>query len=187
MSGIVTQNVDGLHTKAGSRNVIELHGSGFTVMCLNCSTKIDRKTFQDILNHSNRSISYVDGGVRPDGDVELSNRQVDQFILPPCNNCGGILKPDIVFFGDNVARNVVDSVKQIVFKSDALLVLGTSLTTFSGYRIILQAVEENKPIAIVNIGETRADKHAIIKVESKCGEVLTKLFPHVNSISGITY
>lgn len=175
VSCIVTQNVDGLHTKAGSNNIIELHGTAYKVMCLNCDNIIDRHDFQKVLDQLNPTIQAVTREIRPDGDVELSDEQVDEFILPPCKNCGGILKPDIVFFGDNVPRTVVENIQKIVNKSDALLILGTSLTTFSGYRIILQAIEAKKPIAIVNIGETRADKHAIVKVESRCGEVLTKL------------
>lgn len=175
----MTQNVDGLHTKAGSKNVIELHGTGFKVMCLNCDNKIDRKLLQIKLDKLNSSIKHVSKKIRPDGDVELSNEIVNDFILPSCENCGGILKPDIVFFGDNVAKKVVDSVRNIVTQSNGLLVLGTSLTTFSGYRIILQAIEENKKVAIVNIGETRADKHATVKIESRCGDVLKKLYPNI--------
>lgn len=102
--------------------------------------------------------------------------QVDEFIVPPCSDCGGILKPEIVFFGDNVTRQVVNQVRTEVESADSLLVLGTSLTTFSGYRIVLQAVEARKPIAIVSIGETRADNHANVKIHGRCGEVLSKIY-----------
>uniref|UniRef100_A0A0C9PWP9 NAD-dependent protein deacylase n=2 Tax=Fopius arisanus TaxID=64838 RepID=A0A0C9PWP9_9HYME len=174
---IVTQNVDSLHWKAGSKNVIELHGTAFKVMCLGCDQLINREEFQKVLDQANPSVIAVSKAIRPDGDVELSEEQIEDFALPPCENCGGILKPDIVFFGDNVPRAVVENVRVSVDESDALLVLGTSLTTFSGYRIILQAVDNNKPIAIVNIGETRADCHAHVKIKSRCGEVLSNIFP----------
>ncbi|XP_015112749.1 NAD-dependent protein deacylase Sirt4 [Diachasma alloeum] len=177
---IVTQNVDGLHSKAGSKNVIELHGTAFRVMCLSCDKTINRHDFQKVLDKANPSVTLVSKAIRPDGDVELSEEQIEGFILPPCQNCGGVLKPDIVFFGDNVPRVVVETVQTSVDNADALLVLGTSLTTFSGYRIILQAVEANKPIAIVNIGETRADSYANVKIESRCGEVFSKVFPSSN-------
>ncbi|XP_057332492.1 NAD-dependent protein deacylase Sirt4-like isoform X2 [Microplitis mediator] len=177
VSCVITQNVDGLHSKAGSRNVIELHGTGYTVMCLNCDNKIYRHDFQKILDKLNPTVNAVSKEIRPDGDVELSEEQIQGFILPPCNNCGGILKPDIVFFGDNVPRHTVEKVQSAVDKADALLVLGTSLTTFSGYRIILQAEEAKKSIAIVNIGDTRADKYATIKLNTRCGEVFKQLFP----------
>ncbi|KAK0167133.1 hypothetical protein PV327_004570 [Microctonus hyperodae] len=183
VSCIVTQNVDGLHSKAGSRNIIELHGTAHTVMCLSCDERISRHDFQKVLNELNPTVNAVSQEIRPDGDVELTEEQMEGFTLPSCKNCNGILKPDIVFFGDNVAKRVVKRVQSEVNNADALLVLGTSLTTFSGYRIVLQAVEAKKPIAIVNIGETRADKHAIVKIESRCGDVLTKTFTMLNSTS----
>lgn len=106
----------------------------------------------------------------------MIQEQVDEFNIPSCSNCKGILKPDIVFFGDNVTREVVQQVKNEVEEADSLLVLGTSLTTFSGYRIVLQAMDAKKPIAIINIGETRADNHANIKVQGRCGEILSKIY-----------
>ncbi|XP_043289404.1 NAD-dependent protein deacylase Sirt4 isoform X2 [Venturia canescens] len=179
---IVTQNVDRLHTKAGSRNVIELHGTAYTVVCLGCNKKINRFDFQKILKHLNPTMIARTREIRPDGDVELTQEQVDDFVVPSCDNCEGILKPDIVFFGDNVPRTIVENVRENVDQSDALLVLGSSITTFSGYRIILQAVEAKKPIAVVNIGESRADKHAVLKVSSRCGEVLSKLFENCHEM-----
>ncbi|XP_014204361.1 NAD-dependent protein deacylase Sirt4-like [Copidosoma floridanum] len=175
VSCVVTQNVDNLHVKAGSKNVIELHGTGYRVMCLNCNEKLDRFDFQEILNRLNPTMATSCDKIRPDGDVDLSQEQIDDFKIPPCSNCGGILKPDIVFFGDNVPREVVERVKSEVEDADSLLVLGTSLTTFSGYRIVLQATEAVKPIAILNIGETRGDEHAHIKVHGRCGEILSML------------
>nr|XP_003703678.1 PREDICTED: NAD-dependent protein deacetylase Sirt4 [Megachile rotundata] len=173
---IVTQNVDNLHTKAGSRRVIELHGTAFKVMCLKCDQRICRYHLQDILDRLNPNMTASAQMIRPDGDVDLSQEQVDGFIVPSCENCNGVLKPDIVFFGDNVPRTTVESVKYNVEHSDSLLVLGTSLTTFSGYRIILQANNAGLPIAIVNIGKTRADDFADIKIEGRCGDVLSRIY-----------
>ncbi|CAK9800648.1 NAD-dependent protein deacylase Sirt4 [Anthophora quadrimaculata] len=162
---IITQNVDNLHAKAGSRRVIELHGTAFKVMCLSCDERICRYYLQDILNKMNPGMVATSQIIRPDGDVDLLQEQVEGFKVPPCENCGGILKPDIIFFGDNVPKQIVESVKYNVEHSDSLLVLGSSLTTFSSYRIVVQANHAGKPIAILNIGKTRADDLASVKVE----------------------
>lgn len=175
VSCVVTQNVDHLHSKAGSKNVIELHGTAFRVMCLNCDQKICRYELQKILQDNNRNMNAEPQMMRPDGDVELTQEQVENFVVPSCDNCGGVLKPDIVFFGDNVPRQRVDRVKQEVESADSLLVLGSSLSVFSGYRIILQAVEAKKPISIVNIGPTRGDQYAQVKIAGRCGEILPKI------------
>lgn len=172
---IVTQNVDNLHAKAGSRRVIELHGTAFKVMCLNCDQRICRYYLQDIFNKLNPHMSAICQMIRPDGDVDLLQEQVEEFVVPACEYCGGILKPDIIFFGDNVPCQVVESVKYNVEHSDSLLVLGSTLTTYSAYRIILQANNAGKPIAILNIGKTRADNLADIKVEGRCGDVLVRI------------
>lgn len=170
---VVTQNVDRLHSKAGSKKVIEIHGSSYEVMCLSCDFRIDRQDFQEILTSLNPTMTETSDCIRPDGDVDLSEEQYQSFKVPPCMKCGtGALKPDIVFFGDNVPKLRVEKIRQQVNNSDSLLVLGTSLTVFSGYRIILQAVELKRPIVIVNIGETRADPHATIKIDSMCGDIL---------------
>lgn len=173
---IITQNVDNLHSKAGSKEVIELHGTAFRVMCLNCNHKICRYELQEVFQKLNPSMVAITQMIRPDGDVELSQAQVEDFNVPACDNCGGILKPDIIFFGDNVPRNIVQNVKNNVENSDALLILGTTLTTFSAYRIVLQAIEANKPIAIVNIGKTRADEFVNLRVEGRCGDILSKVW-----------
>ncbi|XP_076624121.1 NAD-dependent protein deacylase Sirt4 [Colletes latitarsis] len=183
---IVTQNVDNLHAKAGSRRVIELHGTAFRVMCLNCDRRICRHLFQDSLDKLNPNIIASSQMIRPDGDVDLSHEQVEGFVVPPCEECGGILKPDIIFFGDNVPRQIVESVKYNVKYSDSLLVLGSTLTTYSGYRIALQANEIGIPIAILNIGETRADSLANIKMEGRCGDVLTRICRMIDSCEVFT-
>lgn len=173
---IITQNVDNLHAKAGSRKVIELHGTAFKVMCLSCDERICRYYLQDILNKMNPGMVATSQIIRPDGDVDLLQEQVEGFKVPPCENCGGILKPDIIFFGDNVPKRIVESVKYNVEHSDCLLVLGSSLTTFSSYRIVVQANHAGKPIAILNIGKTRADDLASVKVEGRCGDVLSRIY-----------
>lgn len=172
---VVTQNVDRLHHKAGSENVIELHGTGYIVKCMKCPYEIDRFKLQDILLKNNPSMESSFNMIRPDGDVDLSQEQVDNFRTPVCPKCEGPLKPDIVFFGDNVPRDRVEQVRQQVSGSDAVFVLGSSLTVYSSYRIILQAKEEKKKVAVLNIGPTRADDIVDLKVSTKCGEILTDL------------
>ncbi|XP_023943758.2 NAD-dependent protein deacylase Sirt4 [Bicyclus anynana] len=175
VTAVVTQNVDRLHHRAGSENVIELHGSGYVVKCLNCPYEIDRFELQEILLKMNPSMQASINMIRPDGDVELSKDQVEQFKTPLCPVCEGPLKPDIIFFGDNVPKERVEKVRNQVSASDAVFVLGSSLTVYSSYRIILQAKEENKQIAVLNIGPTRADDIVDLKISTKCGDILTDL------------
>lgn len=195
LSGIVTQNVDRLHSKAGSQNVVEVHGSAYDVMCLGCDYTILRHDFQDILNSLNRNMIDRSEMVRPDGDVEISQvsslasskwtlklidptlqEYIDSFQIPPCPDCGGILKPNIVFFGDNVPRDRANKIAQLVCSSDGLLVLGSSLLVYSGYRLVLHTFDLGLPIAIVNIGATRGDQKANLKISAKCGDIIPKLF-----------
>lgn len=177
LNHIVTQNVDNLHGKSGSKKVIELHGNGYKVICLGCDYSTPRHDFQLILNQLNphlRDTSILT--MRPDGDVELSDEDVEKFFVPDCPDCGGALKPHIVFFGDNVPRPRIESIIKILCESDGVLVLGSSLTVFSGYRIILQAKDLGLPVAAVNIGKTRADDKIDLKISAKCSEVLKHLF-----------
>lgn len=174
VSCIITQNVDNLHTKAGSSNVIELHGTAFKVICLQCAYTIGRHTFQNILKQLNSSVVISPQSMRPDGDTELAQELIDNFKVPECPQCSGILKPKIVFFGDNVPKSVLDSVDNEAGKCDALLVLGTSLSTYSGLRIIHRVSELKKPIGIINIGPTRGDAFANLRIDARCGDVLVK-------------
>lgn len=176
ITGIVTQNVDSLHTKAGTKNLIEMHGTGYKVICLGCDYSIPRHDFQMILTQLNTHIQDTSSMVRPDGDIELPQETVDNFVLPACPNCGGNLKPDIVFFGDNIPLKRIEKVISMILHSDGVLILGSSLTVFSGYRIVLQAKELGLPVAIVNIGPTRGDSKADLKIDAKCGDVLSQLF-----------
>lgn len=176
ISAIVTQNVDRLHTKAGSKNVTELHGSGYTVQCVECSFRIDRHEFQTILNGLNVNMVDRSDMMRPDGDIDIPQEYIDKFVIPPCPDCGGNLKPEIVFFGDNVPRTRIDAIAKYICNSDGLLVLGSSLSVFSGYRMVCHSYDLGLPIAIVNIGKTRGDEKATIKISAKCGDIIPKLF-----------
>jgi len=178
LTHVITQNVDQLHFKAGSSKVIELHGTLSIVKCLNCSYEILRHTFQEVLTNLNPHIAKKprEELVRPDGDVELSPEDVDRFSLATCPKChSDCLKPDVIFFGDNVPKPRVQKVRDLVSNCDILLVIGSSLDVFSGYRIVLQAKEEGKKVALVNIGPTRADKLVDLKVASRAGLVLEKV------------
>lgn len=175
---IVTQNVDRLHQKSGATDVIELHGSGFLVKCLNCSHEIDRYKFQEQLDENNLSLPGLSAAevLRPDGDVYIEPEIVEKFTIPPCPQCGGILKPNIVFFGDNVPKSRVDQVYTHVAESDALLVVGSSLHVYSGYRFVLHALEKGKEVAILNIGPTRADHlGTILFIRRRAGEILPQI------------
>lgn len=175
---IITQNVDQLHFKAGNSNVLELHGTNAIVQCLTCNYSIPRFSFQDTLVKLNPNLAKrpPEKALRPDGDVDLTEDDVDDFILPLCPKCeGSSLKPQIVFFGDNVPKHKVETCKRLVSESDSILVIGSSLQVFSGYRLILQAKEEGKRIGIINIGPTRGDHLADLKISTKAGDIMTKI------------
>lgn len=175
ISTIVTQNVDNLHFKAGSKNVIELHGNTYRVICLNCKLNFSRYYIQDKLKESNPEFFEVATTLRPDGDVDIAEEKLKDFNPPVCDNCGGDLKPDVIFFGDNVPRDRVNLINDYLSQSDSLLILGSSITVFSAYRIVLQALEWKKDIAIVNIGKTRADDKVNLKISARCGDILPKI------------
>lgn len=166
----------------------ELHGNGFLVTCIGytgkdrCGYSIDRHEFQKVLQSFNadlidkaNQIRSQDSSFRPDGDVEISSEDIQKFYLPACPQCGGSLKPNIVFFGDNIPLHRIEKVVRLIIDSEGVLVLGSSLQVFSGFRIVLQAKELGLPVAIVNIGETRADKLADFKINSKCSDILKHL------------
>lgn len=173
---LITQNVDALHFKAGSRRVTELHGSAHRVICLKCHHVVDREQFQRTLEAFNpefASSHLASSEAAPDGDVQLTDDQVRDFATPACGRCGdGVLKPDIVFFGDNVPATTKDFCSSKLTESDCLLVVGSSLFVYSGYRFALMAKEAGIPLAILNIGETRADHFADVKVGGVCTQVL---------------
>lgn len=172
---LVTQNVDALHAKAGAQRMTELHGCAHRVMCLGCGTISPRKELQRRFVELNPDWSAQAGAVAPDGDVFLEDEQVLHFRVPSCTNCGGILKPEVTFFGDNVNKATVQFVHDRLAESDAVLVVGSSLQVYSGYRFLLAANDRKIPVAILNIGPTRADHMAELRVSSRCGEVLSAI------------
>jgi NAD-dependent SIR2 family protein deacetylase len=175
LSRIVTQNVDRLHHKAGSRRVTELHGALAEVACLSCGALEDRDALQARLLVLNAGWSARGASVAPDGDADLPAEAVESFVVASCAACGGVLKPRVVFFGDNVPRSTVDEAFAATDAADVLLVVGSSLAVFSGYRFLRRAVERGTPIAIVNRGPVRGEEHAAVKVEASAGSTLEQL------------
>ena len=169
---LATQNVDFLHSKAGSKRLTELHGTTTRVICLMCGDKTDREDLQELFRLQNPEFNASPDIAAPDGDVLLSDELVKDFQVPSCRKCGGVLKPDVVFFGDSVPRDRVNFVHKRLEESDAVLALGSSLQVYSAYRFILAANEQRLPLAIVNIGPTRADDLATLRVHSKIGEIV---------------
>ncbi len=169
---IITQNVDRLHQHAGSKNVHELHGALADVHCLECGALETREQLQMRMRRENPN--WIDGPtpMAPDGDAELSADVVAHFKAPTCTVCGGPMKPRVVFFGENVARPVVDGAFAEVDRASALLVVGTSLAVFSGFRFLRRAAEKKIPIAIVNRGPVRGEEHATLKIEKSTGATL---------------
>lgn len=182
MPGVITQNVDGLHGRAGSRRVVELHGSLAEVVCLGCGSRTSREAMQDRLLELNPNWrAYVstlqDGGAAatPDGDAAVPEEISAGFRVPDCELCGGVLKPDVVFFGENVPAATVEAAWEMFEEAEAVLVVGSSLTVYSGRRFVDRARREGRPVAIVNLGPTRSDEHAAVRVEGRVGEVLPRL------------
>ena len=178
---VVTQNVDALHQRAGSRRVIDLHGRLDEVECLDCGARIRRADMQALLLAWNGPFLAALGAApgataaaRPDGDVQLE-ADFSDFRVPDCPSCGGVLKPAVVFFGENVPRARVDATLCALGAADALLVVGSSLMVFSGFRFCLAAREMGKPVAAVNLGRTRADELLSLKVASDCGPALEQV------------
>ncbi|KAM6979959.1 NAD-dependent protein lipoamidase sirtuin-4, mitochondrial [Aplochiton taeniatus] len=169
---LVTQNVDALHSKAGHQRLTELHGCAHRVMCLGCGTISPREELQRRFAALNPDWVAQAGSVAPDGDVFLEDEQVLHFRVPSCKDCGGILKPEVTFFGDTVKKGTVQFVHERLAESDAVLVTGSSLQVYSGYRFLLTASDRKLPVAILNIGPTRADHLAELRVSARCGEVL---------------
>jgi NAD-dependent SIR2 family protein deacetylase len=172
---LVTQNVDGLHHAAGSENVIDLHGRIDTVRCLGCRQRTSRDELQRELERRNPSFAALDAVEAPDGDADLEGVAFETFDVPSCNACGGLLKPDVVFFGENVPAERVQRAMAPIASSDAMLVVGSSLMIYSGYRFVTAAADAGKPIAAINLGRTRADDLLALKVEDRCSDALRLL------------
>jgi NAD-dependent deacetylase sirtuin 4 len=177
VTSLITQNVDRLHHQAGSTHVIELHGALAEVVCLDCGVIEGRDAVQARMREHNPAWPFGPTPMAPDGDAELSDDVVERFTTPVCiaPSCGGTLKPNVVFFGHNVARPIVDEAYAKIDGADALLVAGTSLAVFSGYRFLLRAAEHKLPIVIVNRGPVRGEERATVKIEESTGATLTAL------------
>ncbi|WP_458247372.1 NAD-dependent protein deacetylase [Streptomyces sp. MAI_2237] len=175
LAGTITQNVDGLHQAAGSGGVVELHGSLDRVVCLGCGAFSPRRELARRLEAANPDFAPVAAGINPDGDADLSEDQVGDFRVVPCADCGGILKPDVVFFGEAVSPRRVERCRELVRAADSLLVLGSSLTVMSGLRFVRQAAQSGKRVLIINRDATRGDRHAAARVDLPLGAALTAL------------
>jgi len=179
VAGLITQNVDGLHHAAGSRRVVELHGSLSTVRCMDCDAIATRDAFQERLLELNAAWPPLAHPAAieaaPDGDAELAALALDTFVVPGCVACGGIMKPHVVFFGENVCADVVAEAWRVFDEGDVLLVTGSSLAVYSGRRFIYRACRDGIPIAIINRGPTRADDVATAKLDGALGTILPAL------------
>lgn len=172
---LVTQNVDGLHSAAGSRRVLDLHGRLDRVACLRCSASTSRQAWQRLLVQRNPSWSTREAPVAPDGDADLEAADFAGFDVPDCPHCGGIVKPDVVFFGENVPAWRHTQATAALATSDAMLVVGSSLMVHSGYRYALRAARRGTPVVAVNLGRTRADALLRFKVSTDCETALAAL------------
>jgi NAD-dependent SIR2 family protein deacetylase len=176
LSGVITQNVDGLHQAAGTGNVVELHGGLDRTVCLGCAARAPRLDLHDRLRLANPGFGAAVEEINPDGDVELSDAQLVGFRMVDCLSCGdGPLKPDVVFFGENVPPARVQHCFELVDRADTLLVLGSSLTVLSGFRFVRHAARRAVAVAIVNQGATRGDPLAAVRVDAPLGRVLPAL------------
>jgi len=190
LAGVITQNVDGLHGAAGSRNVVELHGALARVRCLDCGAVSSRDDWQRVLLAANPDWrgaprvtiapgasfrSWPEPEVAPDGDVALAEELVAGFRVVACSACNGVIMPDVVFFGGSVPRATLDAAWTMFDRAELLLVIGSSLAVFSGYRFVKRAAERDVPVAIINHGPTRGDAHAVLRMDARCGEALPQL------------
>ncbi|MFL5321319.1 MAG: NAD-dependent protein deacetylase, partial [Myxococcaceae bacterium] len=172
---VITQNVDRLHAKAGSSRVIELHGALAETLCMGCGERGARDELQSRIHSANPVFANVDVPLAPDGDADIPEEALRDFVVPPCVKCGGVLKPDVVLFGENVPKARVEECFKTLQFADLLVVVGSSLAVFSGYRFVLKAKELGIPVAIVNLGESRGDACADVRVDAPAGEVLTRV------------
>ncbi len=176
VGGVITQNVDGLHQAGGARDVLELHGGLDRTVCLSCGAVADRAALDERLRAANPHFGPRTDEINPDGDAELPDEVLDGFVMVGCLACGdGPLKPDVVFFGETVPRDRVEHSFRLVESAGSLVVLGSSLTVMSGYRFVLRAAKLGIPVAIVNVGPTRGDAKADVRVDAPLGVVLPAL------------
>ena len=174
--GLITQNVDGLHQRAGHRRVLELHGALAEVVCLDCGVRVSRASVQRRLEQDNAFVLRAAASAAPDGDADLAeDLDLEDFRVPACERCGGMLKPDVVFYGDSVPRDRVADAADLIDRADAVLVVGSSLMVFSSFRFARRAHERGIPLLAVNDGVTRADDRLTVKVAADCAEMLPRL------------
>jgi NAD-dependent SIR2 family protein deacetylase len=174
VNGIITQNVDGLHLQAGSRHVVDVHGSIDRVRCLSCGQHFAREDIAKRMTRENPWLAEPDAiHLNPDGDVDID--AVDEMVVPACSVCGGMLKPDVVFFGELVPTLKFTEASALIKGADALIVAGSSLVVNSGIRLVDQAVKRRMPILILNRGVTKADGRATLKIDAGTSQVLTEL------------
>jgi len=186
LGAVITQNVDGLHQAGGADDVVELHGGLDRTVCLNCGDVAGRAGLDERLREANPTFGPRVDEVNPDGDAELPDELLDGFVMVGCLVCGeGPLKPDVVFFGETVPRDRVDRCFELVDAAGSLLVLGSSLTVMSGYRFVLRAAKLGTPVAIVNVGPTRGDEKADVRVDAPLGVVLPELARRLTGRPGL--
>jgi NAD-dependent SIR2 family protein deacetylase len=179
LDGVITQNVDGLHLRAGSIRVVDLHGSMDRVRCLTCGQHYARASIAERIAADNPWLESPDAvELSPDGDVEIQD--VDAFVVPDCSVCGGVLKPDVVFFGELVPREKFDEARALVKRADALVIAGSSLVVNSGIRLLEQATRRRLPVVIINRGPTKGDIRASVKIESGTSETLADLLERLS-------
>jgi NAD-dependent SIR2 family protein deacetylase len=182
VDGIITQNVDGLHQAGGARGVVELHGNLARIACRDCGEISPRDELIERLDAANADFAATVTAVNPDGDVELDDTELDGFVVVDCTGCGGMLKPDVVYFGETVPRDRVDRSFALVASARTLLVLGSSLTVMSGRRFVLRAAKDGIRVAIVNQGETRGEPYAGLTVDAPLGVVLPEVVGRLTSM-----
>ena len=180
LAGVVTQNVDGLHQRGGASSVIDLHGRLDRVLCLDCGVLSPRDHIDQLLREANAGWTAEVTAINPDGDVDLPEHSLDAFQPVDCARCGGLLKPDVVYFGESVPRDRVQASFALVERAGALLVLGSTLTVMSGYRFVLRAAKLGIPVAIINQGATRGDPQAAVVLDAPLGEALPELVRRVD-------
>lgn len=172
---LLTQNVDRLHQAAGNLRAIDLHGRLDWVRCMGCGRRSPREELQEEMVERNADWIARDAADAPDGDADLESVDFSSFAAPHCRRCGGVLKPDIVFFGENVPRDRVEAAMRHLEQADAMLIVGSSLMAYSGFRFVEMAAAAGKPVAAINLGLTRADGMLALKVEQPCEAALAFL------------
>ena len=172
---LVTQNVDGLHGKAGSRRLLDLHGNLDQVICIDCRRRLPRAQLQEMLLSDNAGFAGDACAAAPDGDAAAEQTDYDDFRVPGCAACNGILKPDVVFFGESIPRERNELALRRLHESAAILIIGSSLMVFSGYRFLREAAKQRKPRAAINLGITRGDKLLDLKWQLPCSAILDRL------------